>query len=72
MLVLKKQIAASHINIGEHMVQKRGNLAEYNILEGQIMFFEFLGKIHISLEPKIIITRVIEINTTIIVSIFCY
>jgi hypothetical protein len=57
--------------MGERMVRKRGSLMEYNILEGQIMFFEFPRKIYISLEPKTIITRVIEINTTIIISAFC-
>jgi hypothetical protein len=53
------------------MIRKKNNLAEYNILERQIMFFEFPRKIHISLEPKIIISRVIEVNITIIVNVFC-
>jgi hypothetical protein len=60
------------MKIKERIVQKRGSPAEYNILEGQIVFFEFFGKIYISLEPKIIVARVIEVNTTIIISIFCY
>jgi hypothetical protein len=34
------------------------------------MFFEFPGKIYISLEPKIIIAQAIKINTTTIISIF--
>jgi hypothetical protein len=60
------------MKIKERIIQKRGSLAEYNILEGQIMFFEFPGKIYISLEPKTIIARAIEVNTTIIINIFCY
>jgi hypothetical protein len=60
------------MKVEEHIIRKRGSLAEYNILEGQIMFFKFPRKIYISLEPKTIIARVIEINTTIIISVFCY
>jgi hypothetical protein len=71
MLVLEKQIAANHMKVGERIVRKRGSLAEYNILEGQIMFFEFPRKIHISLEPKTIVTRVIEVNTATIINVFC-
>jgi hypothetical protein len=62
---------ANHMKIRERMVQKRGSLAEYSILEGQIIFFEFPRKIHIFLEPKTIATRAIEVNTAIIVSTFC-
>jgi hypothetical protein len=46
MLVLEKQIAANHVKIGERIVRKRDSLAEYNILEGQIMFFKFPRKIY--------------------------
>jgi hypothetical protein len=59
------------MKIGEYIVRKRNSLAEYNILEGQIMDFEFPRKIHISLEPKTIATRVIKINTAITINTFC-
>jgi hypothetical protein len=59
------------MKIKERIIQKKNNPAEYNILEGQIMFFEFPRKIYISLKPKTIIAWVIEVNTTTIINIFC-
>jgi hypothetical protein len=59
------------MKIRERIIQKRGSLAEYNILEGQIIFFEFPGKIYIILELKIIAARVIKVNTAIIINVFC-
>jgi hypothetical protein len=59
------------MKIRERIIQKKGSLAEYNILEGQIIFFEFPGKIYIILELKIIAARVIKVNTAIIINVFC-
>jgi hypothetical protein len=61
MNTLDTRLTTNHNKVIERIVRKRGK-DQILVYKGQIMFFEFLNKLYISLETPIILVRIMKLN----------